>query len=59
MTNAFYILAAFLIGAGGATQTAMLGTIGRDRGSFEASWISLLSTLVGLGALLLARGFRS
>lgn len=58
MTQALYLLAAFLIGAGGATQTAMLGSIGRERGSFEASWISLLGTAVGLGVLLLARGLR-
>lgn len=55
MTQMLYLFAAFLIGAGGATQTAMLGSIGKDRGSFEASWISMLSTAVGLGVLLLVR----
>ena len=58
MTQALYLLAAFAIGAGGATQTAMLGSIGKDRGSFEASWISLLGTAVGLGVLLLLRATR-
>ena len=58
MTQAIYMFAAFLIGAGGATQTAMLGSIGKDRGSFEASWISLLGTAVGLGLLLVVRGLR-
>lgn len=53
-----YLFAAFLIGAGGATQTAMLGSIGKDRGSFEASWISMLSTAVGLGVLLLIHSNR-
>lgn len=58
MIQMAYLFAAFLIGAGGATQTAMLGSIGKDRGSFEASWISMLSTAVGLGVLLLIRGTR-
>lgn len=58
MTQALYLFAAFLIGAGGATQTAMLGSIGKERGSFEASWISMLSTAVGLGVLLVVRSNR-
>lgn len=58
MTHTIYVFLAFLIGAGSATQTAMLGSIGKDRGALEAAWISMIGTAVGLGVLLLARGFR-
>lgn len=58
MTGALYLFAAFLIGAGGATQTAMLGAIGKERGSLEASWISMLSTAIGLALVLAIRGSR-
>jgi len=58
MTQAAYLFAAFLIGAGGATQTAMLGFIGKERGSLEASWISMLSTAAGLAILLVVRSQR-
>jgi transporter family-2 protein len=58
MNQAIYLFAAFLIGVGGATQTAMLGSISKDRGSFEAAWISMIGTAVGLAVLLLVRGLR-
>lgn len=58
MTHTLYVFLAFLIGAGSATQTAMLGSIGKDRGAFEAAWISLIGTAAGLGILLFARGVR-
>jgi len=58
MIQLIYMIAAFLIGVGGATQTAMLGFLAKERGPFEAAWISLLGTTAGLGALLLARSFR-
>jgi uncharacterized membrane protein YdcZ (DUF606 family) len=58
LTHTLYVLAAFLIGAGSATQTAMLGSIGKDRGPFEAAWISFIGTAVGLSLLLAARGVR-
>ena len=58
MIQMVYLFAAFLIGAGGATQTAMLGSIGKERGSLEASWISMLSTAAGLAVLLVVRSQR-
>ena len=58
MTQALQLFAALLIGVGGATQTAMLGAVGRDRGSGEATWISVLATMCGLAILIVVRAVR-
>jgi uncharacterized membrane protein YdcZ (DUF606 family) len=42
MTEALYILLAFVVGFGSAFQVAILGEIRSQRGSFEASWINTL-----------------
>jgi transporter family-2 protein len=44
MTEALYIFLAFAVGFGSAFQIAMLGLLQRDRGSFEATWINMLSS---------------
>ena len=48
MTEALYIALAFGVGFGSAFQVGMLGLLNRDRGSFEASWISMLGSIAGL-----------
>jgi uncharacterized membrane protein YdcZ (DUF606 family) len=52
MTQLLYILFAFGIGVGSATQAALLGSLGGKRGSFEATWISVLVNMLGLGLIL-------
>jgi bacterial/archaeal transporter family-2 protein len=42
MTEALYILLAFVVGFGSAFQVAMLGDLRGERGSFEASWVNTL-----------------
>ena len=53
MSQAIGVAAALLIGGGAGVQIAMLAAVGRDRGTFEASWISMLGTLFG-GTVFLA-----
>jgi bacterial/archaeal transporter family-2 protein len=50
------ILIAVSIGVGmtSSLQIAMLGAINRDRGSLEASWISMLASVGGMALLLFA-----
>lgn len=58
MTQALQILAAMLIGLGGATQTSMLGALGRERGGTEGAWISLLGSVAGITIVLAVRAAR-
>lgn len=58
MTQALPILVAMLIGLGGATQTSMLGSLGRERGGTEAAWISLLGSVIGIATVLAIRTAR-
>jgi transporter family-2 protein len=58
MTQALQILAAMLIGLGGATQTSMLGALGRERGGTEGAWISLLGSVMGITIVLALRAAR-
>ncbi|HEY7269614.1 MAG TPA: DMT family transporter [Dehalococcoidia bacterium] len=48
MTEALYILLAFIVGIGSALQVGMLGEIRGQRGSFEASWINTLGAASAL-----------
>lgn len=50
------VLIALSIGVGvtSSLQIAMLGAINRDRGSLEASWISMLASVGGMALLLFA-----
>ncbi|MEZ4504200.1 MAG: DMT family transporter [Dehalococcoidia bacterium] len=58
MTQVLQILAAMLIGLGGATQTSMLGSLGRERGGTEGAWISLLGSVTGITIVLAVRAAR-
>lgn len=58
MTQAFYLLWALALGFGAATQTAMLGSMGRSRGPAEATWVSIAATVAGLAVLFSVRALR-
>jgi uncharacterized membrane protein YdcZ (DUF606 family) len=59
MTQALYVLAALLVGAGSAVQIGMLGSLARLRGASEASWINVLATFIGLAAVFGVNSLRS
>ncbi len=58
MTQALYILLAISAGLGSAVQTALLGSLSRERGSWEASFISALASIGGLAFILGVRTSR-
>ena len=59
MTVTLYVLLSMLIGAGMAMQLSMLGAMGRERGSFEGAWLSLIGSATGLALVLAVRAVRS
>jgi transporter family-2 protein len=56
MTEALYILLAFVVGFGSAFQVAMLGEIRSERGSFEASWINTLGAMTAVAIAIVVLG---
>jgi len=58
MTDAIYIGAALVVGVGSAVQVGMIGSLGRQRGAFEATLISMLASIVGLAVFLVLRSLR-
>ncbi len=52
MQNFLFILVAVAAGMIAALQVALIGGITRARGPFEATWISMLASLAGMGMLL-------
>jgi uncharacterized membrane protein YdcZ (DUF606 family) len=56
MTSTLYLSIAVLVGAGAATQSALLAAMGRDKGPYEGTWINMLAAIGGLSLLLIARG---
>jgi len=56
MTSLVFIVIAIAAGAINALQIGLLGNIKADRGTFEATWISMLASLAGMAILL---GLRS
>jgi len=52
MNQGLYILTAVGAGMINALQLSMLGGISRDRGSFAATWISMLASLAGMALLM-------
>lgn len=58
MTNTLYVVLSFVVGAAGATQLAMLGAMGRERGPYKATWVSILGTIAGLAAVVGVRSLR-
>jgi transporter family-2 protein len=57
MTGVVFIVIAIGAGAINALQIGMLGNIRIDRGTFEATWISMLASLAGMALLLGLRSF--
>jgi len=55
VVTVLYIAVAMLIGAGFAAQVSMISAMGSLRGSFEATWISLLATVAGFTFLMFVR----
>ncbi len=49
-----FISIAVSVGVTSALQIAMLGAITRERGGFEATWVSMLASLAGMAGVLLA-----
>ena len=49
------IAAAMLTGAGFAAQASMISAMGQLRGSFEATWVSLIATVAGFTLVMTAR----
>jgi uncharacterized membrane protein YdcZ (DUF606 family) len=58
MNNSMYVVLSVVVGIGAATQLAMLGAMGRERGAYEATWISIVGTIGGLAIVLVARSLR-
>jgi uncharacterized membrane protein YdcZ (DUF606 family) len=52
MDQALYIGVAIAAGLISATQVGLIGLITRERGPFEATWISMLASLAGMALLL-------
>jgi transporter family-2 protein len=52
MNQVLFILIAVGAGMINALQLSMLGGISRDRGSFAATWISMLASLAGMALLM-------
>ena len=59
MTALLPVLLAVAIGMGGSVQVAMLGALERQRGPFEAAWVSGLGTVLVLALILGARALRA
>ena len=55
MTQTGYVLLSIVVGFGAATQLAMLGAMGRERGAYEATWVSIIGTVAGLAIVIVVR----
>jgi len=56
MTNTVFLGVAILVGAGAATQSALLAAMGQDKGPYEGTWINMLGAIGGLAVLFVVRG---
>ena len=57
MTHGLFIAVAIAAGSINALQIALLGGISRDRGAWEATWISMLASLMGMAIILALLAF--
>ena len=55
MTQIAYVSLALAIGLGSALQVGMLASLGRERGSFEATWMNIWPSVIGLSVLFIVR----
>lgn len=58
MKEAFYLAIAAALGFGSAFQVSLLTAMGRERGSTEAAWVSLLASITGAATILSIRAVR-
>jgi uncharacterized membrane protein YdcZ (DUF606 family) len=56
MSEALYIVLSFAVGFGAAFQIGMLGKLQDERGTFEASWVSMLGSLGALTVTMVVLG---
>jgi transporter family-2 protein len=59
MTQAVYIATAVIVGLASALQVGMIGSLGRQRGAFEATLISMLASILALAVFLILRSLRN
>jgi transporter family-2 protein len=57
VTNGLFIAVAVCAGMINALQIALLGGVARDRGAWEATWISMLASLLGMAVILAGLAF--
>ncbi|MFL2640321.1 MAG: DMT family transporter [Dehalococcoidia bacterium] len=57
MNQILYIVFSILIGSGMAVQVTMISAMSRIRGPLEATWLSLMATVMGVAALMAYRAF--
>lgn len=53
MSTWLFVFATVGVGITSALQIAMLGAIARERGGFEATWVSMLASLAGMAGVML------
>ncbi len=58
MKEAIYLVVAAALGFGSAFQVSLLTAMGRERGSTEAAWVSLLASVTGAATILSIRALR-
>ena len=52
------LIVAFVVGVGAATQIAMIGALARERGAPEATFISMMGTVLGIAIVFAVRSLR-
>jgi uncharacterized membrane protein YdcZ (DUF606 family) len=55
MTTTLYLSLAVIVGLGAATQSALLASMGREKGPYEGTWINMLAAIGGLSVLFVLR----
>jgi hypothetical protein len=58
MTQALGIVAAIMLGSGGALQVGLLGAMSRQRGTIEGTWVSILGTVFGISLVFAVMSLR-
>lgn len=57
-TQALYVLITIFIGSGMALQVTMISAMGRLRGPLEATWLSLMATVMAVAAIMTYRALQ-
>jgi transporter family-2 protein len=56
MSEALYIFLSFAVGLGAAFQIGMLGQLDKERGTFEATWVSVVGSVAALALTMAVLG---